>query len=97
MNSLHEVLPSLVRLGAEFSGINPLRVPEYLGPETVMPLASILATILGFFLVFWRLIAKTVKKVVRKVRGLPDEMPPEMEIEEAPMEESSKTENISSQ
>jgi len=97
MNSIHEVAPSLSRLAAELSGTNPLRVPEYLGPETVMPLASILATILGFFLVFWRLIAKTVKKVIRRARGLPDEMPPEVEMEEAPVDESSKTENISTQ
>ena len=27
----------------------------YFGPETIMPLASILAAIVGFLLVFWRL------------------------------------------
>jgi hypothetical protein len=27
----------------------------YLGPETIMPLASILAAVLGFLLIFWRM------------------------------------------
>lgn len=34
----------------------------YLGPETIMPLASILATILGFLLIFWRAIIRFIKK-----------------------------------
>ncbi len=35
----------------------------YLGPESIMPLASILAAILGFILIFWRFIFKWIKKV----------------------------------
>lgn len=35
----------------------------YLGPETIMPLASILAAIMGFLLIFWRLILKGLKKL----------------------------------
>ncbi|MBI4761655.1 MAG: hypothetical protein ACOYYF_18385 [Chloroflexota bacterium] len=62
-----------------FSLMGPLRPPEYLGPETLMPLASILAAIAGFFLLFWRLIVKFAKTLYRKVRGLPDEVPPEVE------------------
>jgi hypothetical protein len=62
-----------------FSLVGPLRPPEYLGPETLMPLASILAAIAGFFLLFWRLIVKFVKMVYRKIRGLPEEVPPEVE------------------
>ncbi|MEW6285744.1 MAG: hypothetical protein AB1509_05925 [Chloroflexota bacterium] len=62
-----------------FSLMGPLRPPEYLGPETLMPLASILAAIAGFFLLFWRIIVKFVKTLYRKVRGLPDEVPPEVE------------------
>ena len=34
----------------------------YLGPESAMPLATILAAIIGFLLLFWRLILKVVKK-----------------------------------
>lgn len=60
--------------------VGPLRPPEYLGPETLMPLASILAAIAGFFLIFWRLIVKITKKVYRKIRRLPDEVPPDMDI-----------------
>lgn len=62
-----------------FNLVGPLRPPEYLGPETLMPLASILAAIAGFFLLFWRIIVKFVKTLYRKVRGLPDEVPPEVE------------------
>lgn len=57
---------------------DPINGRGYLGPETLMPLASILAAIAGFFLMFWRLIAKFIKKTVRKLRGLPDELPPEV-------------------
>ncbi len=64
----------------------PLRPPQYLGPETLMPLASLLAAIAGFFLIFWRLIVKFFKTIYRKVRGLPDEVPPEMDLED-PIEE----------
>jgi hypothetical protein len=46
-----------------------------------MPLASILAAIAGFFLMFWRVIVKFVKKTYRKLRGIPDELPPDVELE----------------
>ena len=35
----------------------------YLGPETIMPLASILGAAVGFLLIFWRLLLKPFKKV----------------------------------
>jgi hypothetical protein len=53
-----------------------------------MPLASVLAAIAGFFLMFWRLILKFVKKSYRKMRGLPDELPPDVEVEESNEEKS---------
>ncbi|MBK9925994.1 MAG: hypothetical protein IPP66_11980 [Anaerolineales bacterium] len=59
--------------------IAPHRPAQYLGPETLMPLASVLAAIAGFFLIFWRLIVRFVKTIYRKLRGLPDEVPPEVE------------------
>ena len=34
----------------------------YLGPDSIMPLASILAAILGFVLIFWRRLLKPFKK-----------------------------------
>jgi hypothetical protein len=37
----------------------------YLGPETVMPLASILGVVVGFLLIFWRLLLKPFKKIAR--------------------------------
>lgn len=67
--------------------MNPLRPPEYLGPETLMPLASILAAIAGFFLIFWRLIVRLVKTAYRKIRGLPDEVPPDVDVEDSAEEE----------
>lgn len=65
----------------------PLRPPQYLGPETLMPLASLLAAVAGFFLIFWRLIVRLVKTAYRKIRGLPEEVPPEVEVEDSMEEE----------
>lgn len=67
--------------------VDPLGVRPYLGPETLMPLASILAAIAGFFLMFWRTILKFIKKTVRKMRGLPEEAPPDIDLEETIDEE----------
>ena len=47
-----------------YLGVNLL----YLGPETIMPLASILAAVLGFLLIFWRLILKGLKSGFKWVR-----------------------------
>ncbi|MCC6569169.1 MAG: hypothetical protein IT315_08025 [Anaerolineales bacterium] len=61
---------------------DPAQGRGYLGPETLMPIASVLAAIAGFFLMFWRIIVKFVKKAYRKARGIPEELPPDVEIEE---------------
>lgn len=37
----------------------------YLGPETIMPLASILGAIVGFLLIFWRFILRFFKKIFK--------------------------------
>lgn len=63
--------------------IDPLGPQLYLGPETLMPLASLLAAIAGFFLIFWRWIVKFIKAVYRKIRRLPDEVPPEMDLDDS--------------
>lgn len=71
---------------------DPINGRGYLGPETLMPLASILAAIAGFFLMFWRVILKFVKKTYRKMRGIPDEVPPDV-VEDALEEEKEKQNN----
>ena len=42
-------------------------VNPYLGPNTVMPLASLLAAILGIVLIFWRFISGFFRKAFRKL------------------------------
>ena len=37
----------------------------YIGPETLMPLASILAAITGFLMLFWRRTVGAVKAIGR--------------------------------
>ncbi len=73
-----------------FGFSDPVAGRGYLGPDTLMPLASILAAIAGFFLIFWRLIFKFVKRVYRKIRGLPDEVPPDIDADETVEEQSEK-------
>ena len=70
-----------------FSIVGPLRPPQYLGPDTLLPIASILAAIAGFFLIFWRLIVRLVKAAYRKIRGLPEEVPPDMDLDDPTEEE----------
>lgn len=41
----------------------------YLGPETIMPLASVLGAVVGFLLIFWRLLLKPLKKISRLLGG----------------------------
>ena len=73
-----------------FGFSDPVKGRGYLGPDTLMPLASILAAIVGFFLVFCRMIFKFAKKMYRKLRGLPDEVPPDPDMEEAVEEQNEK-------
>ncbi len=42
----------------------------YVGPETMLPLASILAGVVGVLLMFGRSVLMFGRKVVRGVRGL---------------------------
>jgi hypothetical protein len=41
----------------------------YLGPDSLLPLASILAAALGVILIFWRFIKKIIVKLFRRIRG----------------------------
>ena len=54
----------------------------YLGPETIMPLASILAAIVGFFLLFGRSVIGFFKKIIRKRSSPSDEAVPYVEPED---------------
>lgn len=38
----------------------------YIGPDSLMPIASVFAAIAGFFLMFWRRVVGAVKFVVSK-------------------------------
>lgn len=48
----------------------------YLGPETIMPLTSILAAIIGFLLIFWRILIKPFKKIAKSADQQQDEVSP---------------------
>lgn len=37
----------------------------YLGPETIMPLASALGAVIGFLLIFWRFLMRPFKKLFK--------------------------------
>jgi len=41
----------------------------YLGPDTLMPVASVFAAVAGFIMMFWRRLVGLVKSVVQKVTG----------------------------
>jgi hypothetical protein len=47
----------------------------YLGPDTIMPIASAIAAIVGILLIFWRAIFTRAKKLIRigisKITGKP--------------------------
>lgn len=47
----------------------------YLGPDTIMPIASAIAAIIGILLIFWRAIFSRAKKLIRigisKITGKP--------------------------
>jgi hypothetical protein len=42
----------------------------YLGPETLMPIASALAAVGGVLLLFWRRVVGTVRLFVQKVTSV---------------------------
>jgi hypothetical protein len=46
----------------------PHSPPQYLGPQTVLPLASFLAAIIGILLIFWRYLVRSVRRAIRALR-----------------------------
>lgn len=53
--------------------MNPLLIVFYVGPDQMMPVASILATVMGFIMIFWN----KVLGVIRRIFG--GSKPPEAE------------------
>ena len=43
----------------------------YIGPDTLMPIASVFAAVAGFVLMFWRRLVGMVKFLVQRVTGRP--------------------------
>jgi hypothetical protein len=62
MNILHFFMLAIKITGNPFGWADGLITFLYLGPETIMPLASILATIVGGLLIFWRFIWRAIKR-----------------------------------
>ena len=46
----------------------------YLGPDSIMPIASTLAALVGLLLIFWRFIIRFFRKLFRKITGKKDEI-----------------------
>jgi hypothetical protein len=52
----------------------------YIGPETMLPLASVLAAVMGFILMFWRYIFRLIRRMIgvifrRKQKNIDTERP----------------------
>jgi hypothetical protein len=43
----------------------------YIGPDTLMPIASVFAAVAGFVMMFWRRIVGAVRQLVEKLTGRP--------------------------
>jgi len=43
----------------------------YIGPDTLMPIASVFAAVAGFVMMFWRRLVGMVKLVVQRLTGRP--------------------------
>jgi hypothetical protein len=41
----------------------------YIGPDTLMPIASVFAAVAGFVMMFWRRLVGVVKLVVERLTG----------------------------
>ena len=62
----HNFAEEIIMFQATIFNFSELYKPLlYLGPDSIMPLASILAAIIGFILIFWRWIAAFFKKLFR--------------------------------
>lgn len=60
----------------------------YLGPDTILPLASVCGALIGFVLIFWRYIVSFARRVYRSLAGQ-ESLP----VEETTVETETKVEN----
>jgi hypothetical protein len=44
--------------------VNLLLIAFYVGPDQMMPVASILATVMGFVMIFWSKVVGVVRKIL---------------------------------
>ena len=77
-----------------FGNIDTLFTFLYLGPETIMPLASIIATILGAILIFWRFIFGSIKRFWRFIRHKGQESPIDENQDVSAVDGEEQKENI---
>jgi hypothetical protein len=56
----------------------------YIGPDVILPFASVLTGIVGVVLIFWRFIVKTFKKMIRAILHGPSAARPVVRTEVAP-------------
>jgi hypothetical protein len=59
---------------------------QYLGPESIMPIASIIAAVIGFILILWRYILSFIKKIYKhlyyKITRKPIPEPVSLDLDE---------------
>ena len=55
----------------------------YPGPDTILPLASILGALIGMLLISWRFIRAGIGRVYRTVTGKPEPVDPDAIVEES--------------
>lgn len=68
-------------------------IGAYVGPDQVMPLASILATVLGFLLIFWTKVLTLLRKIAalfKRSGAQPSPQPAPTESEQAAKEPPEK-------
>lgn len=67
-----------------FTTAEGLKTLVYMGPETLLPLASILAAVVGFLLLMWRYFVRAARKLARfTLRKLGRDVPLELDVEAA--------------
>lgn len=56
----------------------------YIGPESVMPLATVVAAVIGVILILWRYVISFIKKAYHKVlrKPLPEPITLDLDVDE---------------
>ncbi len=64
--NVHVFVPASVFIQALPQGLaRASLVLTYMGPQTVLPLASAIAAVIGFILIFWRFLVGLVRKLFK--------------------------------